>query len=358
MQDTSTNTLENAKRLASNSSMPRLVFSPRRAHPEGSYEVVKVAPQLAFLQRKRARGELNEAQARQLAKLSRPVQSVRFDEAGRVFIDEAGKECLPPIPLEQLQVHARLPRGSSPVPCGNVDSDGVSTDCSSVPSLRDGSASSASEGEDVASLRQKVKLLGKVTCCKADGRDAPKKVPLLDMRRPSIWSNPFDMERCESKRDRVCDAFAAWHRRGDVSVDDICGEYHVKRAHTWKGDEVAATAARESGVQQLADIISSGHNLAFGCACPPTKRCHTWRWRAVVLAEAEARACKSTPGTTASAADLDVGVNEYLILFSGDRKLSTRMAAQIKSIDATAIVHERDVINDGIAEDVLRSEVQ
>ena len=51
MQDTSTNTLGNARRTASNSSMPRLVFSPRRAHPEGRYEVVKLAPQLAFLQR-------------------------------------------------------------------------------------------------------------------------------------------------------------------------------------------------------------------------------------------------------------------------------------------------------------------
>jgi hypothetical protein len=359
MQITSSNTLENAGTPASTSLMPKLVFSPRRAHPEGSYEVVKEAPQLAFLRRKRARGELNEAQARQLAKLSRPSVSVRFDEAGKVFIDEAGKACTPPRSGDQQQVPARLPRSSSPVLCGDVYSSGASTgECSSVPSLRDYSASSTSEPEDLASLKKRVKSLGRVTCCKADGRDAPRKVPLLDMRRPSIWSNPFDMQKRESMRERVCDAFAAWHRRGDVSVDTICSEYQVARAQAWKGDEIAATPAREAGVQQLAGIIGSGHNLAFGCACPPTKRCHTWRWRAVVLAEAEVRARKPTPSTAASAADLEAGVNEYLILFSGDRKLATRMAAQLRSIDPSAIVHERDVVNDAVAEDLLRSEVQ
>ena len=77
-----------------------------------------------------------------------------------------------------------------------------------------------------------------------------------------------------------------------------------------------------------------------------------------MLAEAEVRARKPTPSTAASAADLEAGVNEYLILFSGDRKLATRMAAQLRSIDPSAIVHERDVVNDAVAEDLLRSEVQ
>ena len=102
---------------------------------------------------------------------------------------------------------------------------------------------------------------------------------VIDMRRPSIWSNPFTMHcGCgprEALRVLVCVAFQEWWSERTTPVDAICGRFGLLRGPSWSGDEVAASEERVRGLARLRLALDSDYTLVLGCACPMGKVCHT-----------------------------------------------------------------------------------
>ena len=346
--------------------MPALMTA-KHAHPEQYRIVAKDVPMMAFLKRKQGQGTLTEVQSKKLKQLLR-AKDVTFDISGNVSVTDNGSQ-------ENHQAKSVARRPATPTLATGVvdtaredfnfsDFERTSADVSdsSAPSLRSMSDSSDYE-EQVINMKEKAKRsavnarkLGSITCCKAEGRDCPKKVPMIDIRRPSIWSNPFFM-KSESDRARVCAAFTAWQKRGTATVNGICKEFDTPRAAHWKGPEVAATADRIEGVKTLASVVKRGHRLALGCACPAGKQCHGWTWKAVINATAEEMAQQESNLRPSSPAEAP-RVNEYLIIFAGSSKIKGRMAEQIKTRDPTAVITEYDIENDRVGQNVLDPHVQ
>ena len=88
---------------------------------------------------------------------------------------------------------------------------------------------------------------------------------------------------------------------------------------------MADTTERLVGVHTLAAVLARGHRLAFGGSCPPGKRSHVWRWKAVVNAVAEGIAAKESLLVPAAPEDAP-SANEYLIIFSGSSTIKGRLA--------------------------------
>ena len=193
--------------------------------------------------------------------------------------------------------------------------------------------------------------LGAIFCCRADARDLPAKVPLFDMRSPSIWSNPFT--NGSNSETSACDAFEAWWQRQTVTVDTICSQFEVVRDRKWSGSEIAASPQRLAGVDAFARAVKARHRLAFGCDRQPGQRSHTWTYKRIVTDKAM-QLLPSQP----SVEQAEVEEEEYLIIFSGDSSLADRLAAQLKAKRPSCKVREIDIVNDAEKQNVLDPSLQ
>ena len=205
------------------------------------------------------------------------------------------------------------------------------------------------------SATERLQRCGRVICCKADGRDAPLKVPMVRMLPNTIWGNPFDLEGKESNRTRAYAAFHAWWGSPGVKVDAICDKYHVNRCKSWKGDEVAASEARIQGVQTLRRIVAKGNGIALGCKCPPGKACHTWAYRAMIL-RGQQDAVALEDATSDSLPDNQMP-DVHLIVYSGTRKVTRHLAQCLEELDVGSEVVTIDILDDPIHQDVRDPQV-
>ena len=430
-----------------------LVIQARKAHPEGRYEVVKEAPMLEFLQKRRKLNSLTPSQSAKLAQLerlkSRP--SVTF---GRTSITSVSPPSIssnprgrPPSPPPAFGI----PDTSSASEFSSIDfSDWQSAsefsifDCHSsdddVPGLVDQSDPSSDELEFQSSFnstqhssstdsksthststqhstpsalscphhhradgtcthREHVDCsadvpvspppspppppplpspprppspsnsppsqfskpstplpLGEITLCHSDTRDLPARTPLIDMRRTSVFSNPFKPGKDGSCHELACDAYQEWWSQGTASVDVICSLFNLSRASAWSGTEVASSSSRLAGIESLARVVAARHRIALGSSSPPSKRSHTATVKQLVLDRA-AQLVHGRSSASPSPPPPDEP-NRYLVIFSGSNTVATRLAKQIASRDEGSIVDELDILNDPLLQDVLNPSVQ
>ena len=334
-------------------------LSLKRAHPEGHYFINKDGPREAFLRRKLAKQAPAppEVQPAQAVPPGSEADELRLSE-GRLQGRQAAKTFKPA--FEDILISSEIPqlvasapptrqlatartRPSTPVPLSEPD-DGVDL-------LSDLDDCIACEPEEFLS-EPEAKVIGEIRFSHMGSKDELRNIPVLDMRRPSIFSNPFTMGKDESQRDPVCNAYQEWWRRRSVTVVEICDQFGVARAHSWSGDETAASEERIRGLDQLARIVSKGHRIGFGCACPVDKRCHTEVIMSMVMQQAQLILSKNEPSKPAPLVKRD----SYLILFSG-AKSPGRLAEQIRLKDDDAIVEEYDLCND-THQDLLDVELQ
>jgi hypothetical protein len=336
--------------------------SSKRAHPEGNYFVNKDAPREAFLRRKLARSievhhdnseRISAVRASYSADEIRPppvfpraiemavaedLVEPREEPTARAhkfaFKDSLISSVIPQLPIPApptRQLAAARTRPSTPVPLSEPDDgDFLDEPCASC---------EAEEGKPDSIDNKEI---GDIRYSQMGGKDELRMIPVLDMRRPSIFSNPFSMGKDENKRDLVCDAYQEWWRRRTVTVDEICAHFGATRAQTWHGDEIAASEERIRGLSQLARIVSKGHKIAAGCACPATKRCHTQVVRSMVLEEARLLYSRESVAEPVK----QVVNDKYLVLFAGDNSVAGRLSEQIRLKDSDALVEEYDVRND------------
>ena len=236
---------------------PRAPLPLKRAHPEGHYFINKDGPREAFLRRKLAQqapappevqpaqamlpgskaDELRLSEGRQAIKAVKPAFKV-------ILISSEIPQLVASAPPTHQPATART-RPSTPVPLSELDAgDDLLSDLESCDTCE--------PPESVA------KEIGEIRYSHMGSKDELRMIPVLDMRRPSIFSNPFTMGKDESQRDPVCDAYQEWWRRRSVTVDEIRDQFGVVRAHTWSGDETAASEERVRGLDQLARIVSKG----------------------------------------------------------------------------------------------------
>ena len=247
---------------------------------------------------------------------------------------------IPQLSVPQPAAHnlaAARTRPSTPVPLPELDDDD-DYDLDGLPDLCD--PCDVELGQQLKSV--KAKEFGDICYSQMGGKDELRNIPVLDMRRPSILSNPFGMGKDESKRNLVCDAYQEWWRRRTVTVDEICVQFGIVRANSWDGLEIAASELRVRGLNQLAQIVSKGHRIAAGCACPADKRCHTEHIRSMVVDQARLLRSKSDSTQLVEPPAND----KYLILFAGDKLAAGRLADQIRLKDDEASVEEYDIRND------------
>ena len=391
---------------ADRESVPPKLVTTRRAHPEGHYEIS--APLRAFLEKRCARGELNADQARKLKTLRRldDRPSVTFGPAHVLCIDSPAQAGISP---SYPSGGARLPppRPATPIVrmSGNASSASATEDTSNVegwsslsdfsvfdlhsssdesdcPSLK--SRSSESDGDcdlqlsdlhsgpssgshqapslpvepvqvstpSVAAAARPPFSEARIICGRHGPRSLPAKTSAFDMRSPSMWGNPF-REGSDSSSAREAYRYW-WHHQS--TVQEVCSHFALARSVSWRGHEVARSAARLLGIETFARAVKAGNRLAFGADCSDAQHCHTLELRRMVLDRAaEMVAESSEPSASPGTQDQP---RRYLIVFSGDNTLTARLAAQIKAKDITAIVDEFDIVNDGVKQDVLSPEVQ
>ena len=271
-----------------------------------------------------------------------PVQARRAEASGTPTAAAAAARAEASAAWAEAAAAALAPSGDEATSAGGASSAYESE----APSLRD-LYSSGDELEESAGEEPCQPIFGSVTCYSMNGRDCPKKKPLIDMRRPSIFSNPFDMGGDEGERDAVFDAYKEWWARGNSTVDEICSVFGVVRANSWSGHELARSPQRLRGLEVLVGIVSNGHDIGIGSADPPTRRSHTWwikdevmsRAHAAALAAAKWRLPKSTAPASAPR-------RRHLVVFSGDKTVKDRLAEQQRRRDPEAEVVEMDIVND------------
>jgi hypothetical protein len=361
--------------------------SSKRAHPEGNYFVNKDAPREAFLRRKLARTiEVHHDNSERIAavrasysadEIRQPPQLVQaplvpiYGSASGVaspapspgvfpraiettaaedlveprkepaatankfaFKDSLISSIIPQLPIPApptRQLAAARTRPSTPVPLSEPDDDDLLDEPCTSCEAEEGKLDSIGDKE-----------IGDIRYSQMGGKDELRMIPVLDMRRPSIFSNPFSMGKDEAKRDLVCDAYQEWWRCRTVTVDEICAQFGATRAQTWHGDEIAASEERIRGLSQLARIVSKGHKIAAGCACPATRRCHTQVIRSMVLEEARLLRSRESVAEPVK----QVVNDKYLVLFAGDKSVAGRLSEQIRLKDSDALVEEYDIRND------------
>jgi hypothetical protein len=338
----------------------------KRAHPEGHYFVNKEGPKEAFLRRQRAK--LGAAKPSEQVTLAAPPGVSKGIEALASTLQEGEpaahgaaplnlaeapasiKEPKKPLNFKDLLIASFIPdlnvpappahppaaartRPSTPVPLSEPDDD-------DDPGVENLDLCDGCEPE-VAAPSSKVNDIGQILYSHMGSKNELRMIPVLDVRRPSILSNPFAMMKDESQRNTVCDAYQEWWRRRTATVDEICRQLCVTRAQAWSGSEVAASEERLRGLNQLAQIVSKGHRIGLGCACPIGKRCHTELIRIMVSQQAQLLKVKEEVVETAP----PIKSEKYLILFSG-AKFQGRLADQICLKDDKAIVEEYDILND------------
>lgn len=301
----------------------------KRAHPEGHYFVNKDGPKEAFLRRQRAKLGAVKLPDQAPASIKEPKEPPAFKEIlVASFIPDFNVPARP-----AYSPAAARTRPSTPVPLSEPDDD--DDPGAENLDLRDG-------GEpEFAAPCSKVKDIGQILYSHMGSKNELRMIPVLDVRRPSILSNPFTMKKDESQRNPVCDAYQEWWRRRTATVDEICHDLGVTRDQAWSGSEIAASEDRLRGLNQLAHILSKGHRIGLGCACPVGKRCHSELLRSMVSQQAQLLRAKDEVVETAPLVKSD----KYLILFSGVRSQG-RLADQIRLKDDDAIVEEYDILND------------
>ena len=245
----------------------------KRAHPEGHYFVNKDGPREAFLRRQRAKlGAANpsdqvtlaappgasniEALASTLQEgeptaqvavppdLAESPSSIKEPKKPLAFKDILVASFIPDLNVPALPAYptaAARTRPSTPVPLSEPDDDD-DPDVENL-DLCDGCES------EVAAPGSKVKDIGQILYSHMGSKNELRMIPVLDVRRPSILSNPFTMKKDESQRNAVCDAYQEWWRRRTATVDEICRQLGVTRAQAWSGSEVAASEDRLRGAQ-------------------------------------------------------------------------------------------------------------
>ncbi|KOO31268.1 hypothetical protein Ctob_016132, partial [Chrysochromulina tobinii] len=350
----------------------------KRAHPEGHYFVNKDGPREAFLRRQRAK--LDAAKPHDQVTLAAPptasngiealtstphVCEHSVNEPAETVIEAQLQSCAPlhlaeaaislkepkkPLVFKDILVASLVPeldvpaspthrpaaaktRPSTPVPLSEPDDDDDSD-----AEILDLCTGCEPEG---GILGHKIKDIGQILYSHMGSKSELRMIPVLDVRRPSILSNPFAMNKDESQRNSVCDAYQEWWRRRTATVDEICRQLSVTRAQAWSGSEFAASEERLRGINQLAQIVSKGHRIGLGCACPVGKRCHSELLRSMVSHQAQLLRTRDEVVETAPPTKGD----RYLILFSG-AKSQGRLADQIRLKDDDAIVEEYDILND------------
>ena len=350
----------------------------KRAHPEGHYFVNKDGPREAFLRRQRAKLDADkphdqvtlaapptasngiealtstphvcehsvnepadmviEAQVQSCAPLHLAEAAISLKEPKKplVFKDILVASFVPELDVPASPTHrpaAAKTRPSTPVPLSEPDDDDDSD-----AEILDLCTGCEPEG---GILGHKIKDIGQILYSHMGSKSELRMIPVLDVRRPSILSNPFAMNKDESQRNSVCDAYQEWWRRRTATVDEICRQLSVTRAQAWSGSEFAASEERLRGINQLAQIVSKGHRIGLGCACPVGKRCHSELLRSMVSHQAQLLRTRDEVVEKAPPTKSD----RYLILFSG-AKSQGRLADQIRLKDEDAIVEEYDILND------------
>ena len=268
--------------------------------------------------------------------LAESPSSIKEPKKPPAFKDPLVASVIPDLNVPALPAYppaAARTRPSTPVPLSEPDDD-------DDPDVENLDLCESCESE-VAAPGSKVKDIGQILYSHMGSKNELRMIPVLDVRRPSILSNPFTMMKDESQRNAVCDAYQEWWRRRTATVDEICRQLGVTRAQAWSGSEVAASEERLRGLNQLAQIVSKGHRIGLGCACPIGKRCHTELLRSMVSQQAQLLKVKDEVVETAPLIKSD----KYLILFSG-AKFQGRLADQIRLKDDDAIVEEYDILND------------
>ena len=352
----------------------------KKAHPENLKVIGKAQALRSLLARKRARGELTPALVEACSKVDRRIQWTQqvvestievVKEDWTPALDLANVSGLlgdlPPIKGRDNGVDDNDSDSSMP----SIHSIGDSSYGSSIHSDDDNSSVDLCQSTDVpidqreigdvesidraapprddGTSKQLVKV-GKVLYTPAWRRKAPKHTPIFDCRRPSIWSNPFDMQGKQSLRDAVCDAYQAWWDSKTSTSNEIALRYSVKLGRGWSGDEVAESSTRQAGLQSWLKVLRGGHSIALACACRDDQRCHTSTVSRYLTSMTKCEEC--TPMEDESQSQRRV----HLIVYAGDPTIKTRLAAQIMRQSPGDSVREVDILN-GDDHDLRNSEL-
>ena len=341
----------------------------RKAHPENLRVIGKLQALRSLLNRKRARGEDSDALVEACRKAERRIRwKDQVVDASTTVIKEdwspvvdlssvQGRlEDLPPIQHRREKDDDNDGDSSMPGSISRDDSsygssipsddDNSDIDLNEMPSDSQVRAQSGSVFDSDQSMpprdegisKQTVKI-GRVLYTPAWRRRVPKHTPIFDCRRPSIWSNPFDMQGKRSLRDEVCDAYQDWWDSQTVTAQEIATKYTLKLALGWKGDEVADSTARRDGLHSWLRVLRGGHSIALACACNDDDRCHTSTISQHLTSVTQCETC--TPEEPASAP----AGKEHLIVYAGDPSIKTRLAAQIIRLSPGDTVREVDLLN-------------